>query len=119
VIDPNEYVGELIAHTLRSHGYRVTIASRACALAYVEADSADVVLLDPTASSWEDGLALCRDIRACSGAPVLLVTSRCLPEDLDHALAAGAAGIVCKPFSPMELVRRVAAVVSRREATPR
>jgi DNA-binding response OmpR family regulator len=115
VIDPNQCVGELLAQTLHSHGYVVTLVTEyppwfACA----EPAQAEVVLLDPLLPSWEQGLAVCREIRERSGVPVLLVTSRYLEDDIREALVAGAAGVICKPFSPMELVARLEAVLSQR-----
>jgi DNA-binding response OmpR family regulator len=117
VIDPNDRVAELIAHALRRHGYMVTTTDlRPRALTDADSEAVDLVLLDPTASSWEQGLQLCRDLRARSHIPVVLVTSRCLTEEIDQALAAGAADVICKPFSPLELVARVGFILNDRRA---
>jgi DNA-binding response OmpR family regulator len=118
VIDPNEHVGDLVAHALRSNGYLVAKAARRShVLTGGDSDRADLVILDPTASSWEHGLRLCREIRARQHVPVVLVTSHCLPEEVDEALAAGAADVVCKPFSPSALVARVGAVLGNRRTS--
>jgi two-component system OmpR family response regulator len=114
VIDANQKVRELVVHTLLRHGFRVpTVNDYASGLAQAEAGAADVVLLDPMPLSWEAGLAVCRQIRQRSKTPVLLLTSSCLDQDICHALAAGAADVICKPFSPQDLVMRVAAVVNQ------
>jgi DNA-binding response OmpR family regulator len=114
VIDPDERVGELIAHALRGHGYIVVTTTSGKPRVPTDAG---VVLLDPTVLSWEQGLQLCREIRARLDVPVLLVTSCCLAEDVDEALAAGAADVICKPFSPLALVARVGAVLSDRRTS--
>ena len=72
MIEPNECVGELLARALHSQGYVVTLVTEyppwfACA----GRARTDVLLLDPLLLSWEQGLALCREIRERSGVPVL------------------------------------------------
>jgi two-component system OmpR family response regulator len=61
----------------------------------------------------EDGLSLCRDVRATSRIPIILLTA--LTEETDRVvgLEVGADDYVTKPFSPRELVARIKAVLRR------
>jgi DNA-binding response OmpR family regulator len=108
VIDAHEDVGELLARTLRSRGYVVAHVAHPPAWKSLDAD---VILLDPLLPQWEHGLALCRQLREWSRIPILLVTTRCQDDDVREALGAGAVEVICKPFSPNELVGRLAAVL--------
>lgn len=60
-----------------------------------------------------DGIALCRDIRAFSAVPILMVTARVEEIDRLLGLELGADDYICKPFSPREVVSRVKAVLRR------
>jgi DNA-binding response OmpR family regulator len=72
----------------------------------------DVVLLDlmlPGAS----GFRVCKDIRAVSRVPIIVVTARSAEDDRLRAFNCGADDYVTKPFSPREVVARVKAVLRR------
>ncbi len=60
-----------------------------------------------------DGISLCRDIRAFSQVPILMVTARVEEVDRLLGLEIGADDYICKPFSPREVVSRVKAVLRR------
>lgn len=64
-----------------------------------------------------DGLTLCREIRATSDVPILMVTARVEEVDRLLGLELGADDYICKPFSPREVVSRIKAVL-RRVRTP-
>lgn len=63
-----------------------------------------------------DGLDVCRDIRAQTSIPIIMVTAR--TEEIDRLLGLelGADDYICKPYSPREVVARVRAVLRRAEA---
>jgi two-component system, OmpR family, response regulator BaeR len=63
-----------------------------------------------------DGIGLCRDIRAFSQVPILMVTARVEEVDRLLGLELGADDYICKPFSPREVVSRVKAVLRRSRA---
>ena len=75
----------------------------------LEAESPSLVILDLMLPGL-DGLSLCREIRASSELPVIMITA--LGEEADRlaGLEVGADDYLTKPFSPRELVMRVAAV---------
>jgi len=66
----------------------------------------------------EDGLSLCRSIRETSQIPVILLTARGEEVDRIIGLEMGADDYIAKPFSPRELIARVAAVLRRTQALP-
>src|SRR5260370_22142834 len=77
----------------------------------------DVVVLE-IMMHGEDGLSLCRSIRETSQIPVVLLTARGEEVDRIIGLEMGAADYLAKPFSPRELIARVAAVLRRTHALP-
>ena len=77
----------------------------------------DLVLLDLMLPQ-RDGVDLCRELRASSDVPVIMVTARV--EEIDRLLGLdiGADDYICKPFSPREVVARVVAVLRRYRPDP-
>lgn len=76
----------------------------------------DLVLLD-VMLPHRDGLSLCKEIRAQNDTPVVMVTARVEEVDRLLGLDLGADDYICKPFSPREVVARVAAVLRRYRPT--
>lgn len=60
-----------------------------------------------------DGISLCRELRASSEVPVIMVTARVDEVDRLLGLEVGADDYICKPFSPREVVARVGTVLRR------
>src|SRR5690606_12962795 len=78
----------------------------------------DLVLLDLMLPG-KDGLDVCREIRAFSAVPIIMVTARVEEIDRLLGLELGADDYICKPYSPREVVARVKAVLRRsRNDTP-
>lgn len=61
----------------------------------------------------KDGIQICRDIRATSNIPIIMVTAKVEEIDRLLGLELGADDYICKPFSPREVVARVKAVLRR------
>ncbi|MBV9595471.1 MAG: response regulator [Chloroflexi bacterium] len=115
IVDPNACVRKLLAYTLRNSGYAVSLASRwTPSLERVQTRCVDVIVFDPVLLSWDQCLALCRRIRELAAAPVVLVTSRCVDEEVEQAMVAGAVAVIAKPFSPRDLVTRLDAILAQR-----
>jgi DNA-binding response OmpR family regulator len=113
IVDEDADVGELLVYTLRSHGYLVTrVRGPQYAIQQCEIEQPDVVLLDPVLP-WSVGLALCRRIRKMVAGPIIMVTTRSSAEDVREGFAAGADEYIVKPFSPQDLLSRVASVRQR------
>ena len=97
---------------MREHGYRATTAADAqVARKVMKSAGIDLVVLD-IMMPGEDGLSLCRYIRESSQTPVILLTARNEEVDRIVGLEMGAYDYIAKPFSPRELIARVAAVLA-------
>jgi two-component system phosphate regulon response regulator OmpR len=72
----------------------------------------DIVILD-LGLPFEDGLSLCRKIRADNNVPILILTAR--GDEVDRVLGRemGADDYLAKPFSPRELIARIKAILRR------
>lgn len=111
-------IREPLARYLREHSYRATTAQDAASARKVMKGAAiDLVVLD-IMMPGEDGLSLCRSIRETTQIPVILLTARGEEVDRIIGLEMGADDYIAKPFSPRELIARVAAVLRRTQALP-
>ena len=103
----------LTADYLKSHGVGVTIVGDGGrALQEVRRVRFDVVLLDLMLPG-QDGLVTCRELRALSDVPVIMLTARGEEADRVLGLEMGADDYLAKPFSPRELLARIQAQVRR------
>jgi two-component system OmpR family response regulator len=84
----------------------------------LESRRPDIVVLDLMLPG-EDGLALCRNLRARSEIPVIMLTA--LGEETDRivGLELGADDYLTKPFNPRELLARIKSVLRRSRALPK
>ena len=117
VIDDDRMICQLLAEYLRPHGYEVSTAHtghEGAALAI--SSQPDVVILDVMLPGL-DGFGVLRRIRAQSGVPVLMLTSRGEERERIAGLDSGADEYVPKTFSHRELLARLNAVVRRARAT--
>ena len=83
----------------------------------LEREHVDLVVLDLNLPR-EDGLTLCRDLRARSSTPVIMLTARGEAIDRIVGLEMGADDYLTKPFEPRELLARIRNVLRRTEALP-
>ncbi len=120
VLDDEPDITALLAHYLRSHGYRVTELHKGAALlALLATDAPSLVLLD-LGLPGEDGLSIARQLRQTAGAAALgliIVTGRGDAVDKVVGLEIGADDYITKPFDLRELLARVKAVLRRLDAT--
>ena len=118
IVEDARDIREPLARYLREHGYRATTAADAAAARKLMRGAAiDLVVLD-IMMPGEDGLSLCRYIRESSQIPVILLTARGEEVDRIIGLEMGADDYIPKPFSPRELIARIAAVLRRTQALP-
>ena len=118
VVEDARDIREPLARYLREHDYRATTAADAAAARRAMKTAAiDLVVLDINMPG-EDGLSLCRYVRQSSQIPVILLTARGEEVDRIIGLEMGADDYIPKPFSPRELVARIAAVIRRTNALP-
>jgi two-component system response regulator BaeR len=114
IVEDEPKIAGLLADYLRAMGgYRTEVLARGDAvLAQVRAAPPDLVLLDLMLPGL-DGIEVCKQIRAESDVPIIMVTARVEEIDRLLGLELGADDYVCKPFSPREVVARVKAVLRR------
>ncbi len=118
IVDDDVDIRTLLAEQLGKAGFAVsTAASGAEMRATLEREEIDLIVLDLNLPR-EDGLTLCRDLRARSGLPVIMLTARSGPVDRIVGLEMGADDYVPKPFEPRELVARIRNVLRRTGAVP-
>jgi DNA-binding response OmpR family regulator len=113
VVDDDPTVVDVVRRYLERAGYRVRAASDgAAALADALADPPTLLVLDLMLPEI-DGLEVFRRLRVEQPVPVVMLTARGDAEDRVAGLELGADDYLTKPFSPRELVLRVAAVLRR------
>lgn len=112
-VEDDERLARLTAEYLRSHGLEVHLVPRGDAAVFEVARlDPDVVLLDLNLPGL-DGLEVCRQVRARSAVPIIMVTARGEAGDRIDGLDGGADDYVTKPFQSRELLARIRAVVRR------
>ena len=115
LVEDEESIGALVHAYLEQTGYRVSwVRSGEEALAHLERLRPRMVILD-VGLPGADGFDVCRDIRARSKVPIVMLTARDEEGDRVAGLEVGADDYVTKPFSPRELAARVKAVLRRTE----
>jgi len=116
VVDDNREIRELIQRFLGDHGYRVSTAPDGNRMKKVLANGAiDLIVLD-LMMPGEDGLTLCRNLRAESNIPVIMLTAMGEETDRIIGLEMGADDYLAKPFNPRELLARIKAVLRRTDS---
>jgi len=114
IVEDEPKIASLLQDYLRSHaGFRtVTIHRGDEALERFRQVTPDLLLLDLMLPGL-DGIEVCKQIRAESQVPIIMVTAR--TEEIDRLLGLelGADDYICKPFSPREVVARAKAVLRR------
>jgi two-component system phosphate regulon response regulator PhoB len=122
VVEDDQALAELLGYHLTRAGYAIDqTADGHDALARARAEKPDLVLLDWMIEGMA-GIEVCRLLRGrpeTAALPVIMLTARGEEADRLRGLDTGADDYVTKPFSPKELVARVAAVLRRmRPALP-
>jgi DNA-binding response OmpR family regulator len=116
VVEDDPDIAALIAHFLQKAGHEVKrLTSGTGVIAQLRAAPADLVILDLMLPGM-DGLLVCQAMRADSATaaiPIIMLTARGDEADRIAGLELGADDYVTKPFSPKELVARVAARLRR------
>jgi two-component system, OmpR family, response regulator len=119
IVDDDREIRTLLRDYLEKNGYRATAAPDGKGMRRaLEQSHVDLIVLDLLLHG-EDGLTLCRELRAHSQVPVLMLTA--LAEEIDRivGLEVGADDYLAKPFSPRELVGRIKAILRRTAYMPR
>lgn len=113
IVDDHREIRDLVSRALIKEGFRVSTAADGRAMQKVLADGRiDLILLDLMLPG-EDGLSLCRTLRAHSNVPIIMLTAKGEEVDRVIGLEMGADDYLAKPFGSRELIARIKAVLRR------
>ena len=113
IVEDEPELAALIADYAIASGYTPQVFSEGgAALAAFRTAPPDLIVLDLMLPGV-DGLTLCRQVRAASDVPVVMVTARVEEIDRLLGLESGADDYLCKPFSPRELMARIKVILRR------
>lgn len=120
VVDDDREIRELISSYLTKNGMRTTVAADGRQMrSFLEGNAVDLIVLD-VMMPGDDGLVLCRELRAGKhkATPILMLTAR--NDELDRVLGLemGADDYLTKPFAARELLARIKAVLRRTRMLP-
>jgi two-component system KDP operon response regulator KdpE len=113
IVDDESQIRRVLRATLTAQGYTTIEAKNGIeAIETARREKPDLILLDMNLPEM-DGLATCRELRAGSDVPILMLTVRDAEKDKVRALDAGADDYVVKPFGIEELLARIRAALRR------
>ena len=113
LVEDDPEISGMLARFLAGHGFRISRAVDGRELDRILlASRIDLVVLDVMLPG-EDGLSICRRLRAASAVPILMLSALCSETDRALGLETGADDYLPKPFSTRELLARVRAVLRR------
>lgn len=113
IVEDEEALAEVLKDYLIQNDMRVTILHDGHdAVTQILKEAPDLVILDVMLPG-QDGLSICRQVRAKSDVPIILETARIEEIDRLLGLELGADDYICKPWSPREVVARVKAILRR------
>ena len=118
IVDDDPGLRELLADYLGRNGFRVSgVADGRGLWAALEREPVDLVILDLMLPG-DDGLVLCRTLRARSPIPIIMLTARGDDTDRIVGLEMGADDYLPKPFNPRELLARIKSILRRARSVP-
>lgn len=113
IVDDEENICELVRLYIEKEGFESIIAHDGQeAVAKFNTEKPDLILLD-IMLPIKDGWQVCREIRAQSNVPIIMLTAKGETFDKVLGLELGADDYVVKPFEPKELIARIRAVLRR------
>lgn len=113
IVEDEPKLAQLLVDYLVREGYACeVVCDGSHAIERIRAFDPAIVLLDLMLPG-KDGLTICRELRAFSTVPVIMLTARVDEIDRLLGLELGADDYLCKPYSPREVVARVRALLRR------
>lgn len=113
IVEDEPSLATLLADTVAAEGYDPSVLAEGRGVVdWVRRNTPAVVLLDLNLPD-QDGFGICRDIRAFSNVPLIMITARVEEMDRLRGLEIGADDYICKPFRPREVLARVRALLRR------
>lgn len=119
IIEDDPEIRSLVKDYLQRQGFRVDVGDGAAALdRFIQVFGEPNLIVLDLMLPGEDGLSICRRLRASSRTPILMLTAK--GDDIDRivGLEMGADDYLPKPFNPRELVARIRAILRRNEPAP-
>ena len=118
IVEDDPEIRRLLADFLQREGFEVECADSGKAMdAVLQRMRPDLLVLDLMLPG-EDGLSICRRLRADDNIPILMLTAKSDEIDRVVGLEMGADDYLTKPFAPRELLARVRAILRRVKAAP-
>lgn len=113
IVDDELSIQELIRFNLEQSGFETEVASDGItAIEVFESYRPDLIVLDLMLPG-KDGYDVCKEIRRTSNVPIIMLTAKETELERVLGLELGADDYITKPFSPLELVARIKAVLRR------
>lgn len=113
IVEDEVKIANIVKEYLEDSGYKTVCIENGLEVSdWVQTHSVDLILLDIMLPG-KDGLQVCKEIRAFSQVPIIMLTAKVEEIDRILGLELGADDYICKPFSPRELVARVKALLRR------
>lgn len=117
LVEDDPVISDLVQSFLHKEGFNVQVASNATELDDILMVMApDLIVLDLMLPG-EDGLSICRRLRATRDTPILILTARGDEIDRIIGLEMGADDYLTKPFNPRELLARIRSILRRTHLT--
>lgn len=113
IVEDEFKLAQLLSEYLQHAEFNTHILQKGdLVLDWLQENKVDLILLDIMLPG-QDGISLCREIRAKSNIPIIIQSARIDEIDRLLGLELGADDYICKPYSPKEVVARVKAVLRR------
>ena len=118
IVDDDAEIRALLGEYLGKNGFKTTVVADGKSMwTALSRGKVDLIVLDLMLPG-DDGLTLCRKLRAESDTPVIMLTARGEETDRIVGLEMGADDYLAKPFSPRELLARIKSVLRRARSLP-
>lgn len=112
IVEDEKKISEIVKMYLEREGYGVTLADTGAKALTLVREPFDLIILDLMLPDIQ-GEELCRIIREGSDLPVIMLTAKSGEEDRIRGLGIGADDYVVKPFSPIDILSKIKAVLNR------
>jgi two-component system KDP operon response regulator KdpE len=116
IVDDEPQITRVLRRSLTTHGYDVRVAGDGLAALQTFGDWPPDLVVTDLSMPGTDGLQLCRNLRAISQTPIIVLSVRGEEKTKVQALDAGADDYVTKPFGMDELLARIRAALRRSQA---
>lgn len=116
IVDDEPQITRVLRRSLTTHGYNVRVASDGLAALQTFGDWPPDLVVTDLSMPDTDGLQLCRNLRAISPLPIIVLSARGEERTKVQALDAGADDYVTKPFGINELLARIRAALRRTQS---